>query len=388
MLGTWLIDEEEERQALEVLRSRSLFRHYGPNLLHKTSEFESAFARHTGSDYALAVNSGTSALRCALQALGVKKGDEVLVTPCTFVATINAIALAGAIPVFCEIDASLGLCPDHLGEKLTSRTVGVLPVHLQGFCCHIDAIHEFAKRHGLWLLEDCAQSFGAYYRDKHTGTFGEAGAFSLQAHKTITCGEGGVLIASNKNIFLAARRYQDQGGERNGDGYPRWDGESSGFGENLKMNELQSAVALAQLGKIGHIRNVMRDTYRQVVDGVDLGGREIRENPDADGCLPYSFIFYARDSADRSAIFSKLQGAGVPCDGLYDEPLYKSAPLVHWSEGRTVPGCVYPELKPQFKPCPRAEQWMSKIVRIPLSPAYSSEDMEYMVNALSGILKK
>ncbi|HEX3479155.1 MAG TPA: DegT/DnrJ/EryC1/StrS family aminotransferase [Kofleriaceae bacterium] len=382
MLGTWLIGDEEASAAAEVIASRSLFRHYGPRLLHRARALEVAFADVTGVPHALAVSSGTSALRSALAALRPAAGSEILVPPCTFAATINAIVLAGCVPVFCEIDGSLGLDPERLAERITARTVGVIPVHLQGLACRIDAIADVARRHGLWVVEDCAQALGVRYRGRHVGGFGEFGAFSLQAHKTITCGEGGLLIARDRERFDAARRFHDQGGERDGDAYPSWDHPDAGFGDNLKMSELHAAVALAQLGKLEAIRSAMRQRHQRMVAELDLAGRAARPDPDPAGSLPHAFVFFARDPADREQLLARLADAEIPADDLYGEPLYRSAPLVRWSRGEPVLGCPHPELRPRFAPCPDAEQLMARTVRVPLSPVYSPDDMDHLIATL------
>jgi 8-amino-3,8-dideoxy-alpha-D-manno-octulosonate transaminase len=388
MLGTWLIGAEEAAAAAEVIASRSLFRHYGPHLLYRASALEAAFAELIGVPHALAVSSGTAALRCAVAGLGPRAGSEILVPPCTFAATVNAIVLAGCVPVFCEIDSSLGLDPERMAERITDRTVGVIPVHLQGSACRIDTIVEVAQRHGLWVLEDCAQSFGTRFRGRHVGSFGDFGAFSLQAHKTITCGEGGLLVGRHRERFGAARRFQDQGGERDGDAYPSWEHPDAGFGDNLKISELHAAVALAQLGKLDEIRAAMRQRHQRMVAETRLYGRTVRPELDPEGSLPHAFIFYADDRGDREQILARLSESEIPADDLYGEPLYRSAPIVRWSRGEEVLGCPRPELRPRFEPCPDTEQLMTRIVRVPLSPVYSPDDMNHLIATLQRCLER
>lgn len=386
MIGTWAIGGEEAEEALDVLRSRSLFRHYGPAPRHKARQLEQAVAAAFDVPHALAVNSGTSALRCALAALGIAPGDEVVVPACTFAATANAVVLAGGIPVFCEIDDSLGLDPDALADKLTARTVGMIAVHLQGMACRIDAIADEAARRGLWLIEDCAQALGVTYRGRSVGSFGDIGVFSLQAHKTITCGEGGLLITRDEALYRRARRFQDQGGERRGDEYPSWDHPESGFGENLKIGELPAGVALAQLRKLADIRSRMRALHAALVAQIELRGRRWRRDPDPAGSLPYALTLHARDEADRGRIFASLASDGVPADGLYDRPLYASAPFVRWARGEPVFGLPSRELRPEFPPCQRTEQLLSRLVRIPISLRFSDEDVAVIADCATRAL--
>jgi 8-amino-3,8-dideoxy-alpha-D-manno-octulosonate transaminase len=386
MLGTWLIGAEEAAEAVEVIDSQSLFRYYGPRMLRKAVAFEGEVASFLGAGHALTLNSGTSALRAALSALRLRPGDEVIVPACTFVATSNAVVLAGGIPVFAEIDDSLGLDPDALAECITPRTVGVMPVHLQGVAARVDAIAAEARRHGLWVLEDAAQAFGATFRGRAVGTFGDAGVFSLQAHKTITCGEGGLLVTDDEGLLRAACRFHDQGGVRVDDGYPSWDDEDAGFGENLKMTELSAGVALAQLRKVGELRRRMRDLHARVRDAVDLRGRMARAEPDSDGALPYAFLFFAHDPADRDAILARLEAEGVPADALYDKPPYALRPYVRWAGGEPVAGLPAFGVRPAFRPLPRSEALMRRIVRMPLSPAFGDAEVACLAAALDRAL--
>jgi 8-amino-3,8-dideoxy-alpha-D-manno-octulosonate transaminase len=383
MLGAALIGAEETEEAVDVVTSRSLFRHYGPALRGKARRLEARVAETFQAPHALAVNSGTSALRCALAALKLASGDEVIVPPCTFAATANAVVLAGGIPVFSEIDHSLGLDPAALADKITARTVGIIAVHLQGVACRIGEITAEARRRGLWLVEDCAQALGVSYQGNSVGRFGDIGVFSLQAHKTITCGEGGLLITADDALHRRARRFQDQGGERRGDEYPSWEHPDSGFGENLKITELQAGVALAQLRKLPRIRDAMRRVHGQLVERIDLRGRSWRADPDPGGALPYSLVFYAHDAADRERIATGLASLDVPADGLYDQPLYTSGPFVRWAKGEDVFGLPSRAFRPRFLPCPRSEHLMSRIVRIPLSPLYDEAHVAALAACVS-----
>jgi 8-amino-3,8-dideoxy-alpha-D-manno-octulosonate transaminase len=385
MIGSWLLGEDEAREAGNIVSTRSLFRYYGPDLRHKTHDFELAFAQYVGAHHALAVNSGTSALRCALAAMNIEKGDEILVPPCTFMATVNAIVLAGAVPVFCEIDRSLGLDPARLAEKLTSRTVGILPVHLQGICCDIEEICAFAKNKGLWVIEDCAQSLGAGFGGRHSGTFGAFGAFSFQAHKTITCGEGGAVICDDLAQARSAKRYHDQGGVREGDAYPSWDLPDSGFGENLKMNELQAGIAHVQLQRMPHIESRMKAIFEAVESGTSLPQKMRRQVPDKAGSLPHSMIIFSETRGDKARIMEQLAAEGIPSDTFYDEPIYRLGPLRRWSAGQPVHGCPHPDLAPQFSPCEIAEDLMARMIRIPFTPNIHDRDIALLVETLDRI---
>ena len=386
MLGAWLMGAEERAAADAVVASRSLFRHYGPAPLHRADALEAVVARRIGVRHALAVSSGSMALRCALHALRLRPGDEIIVPACTFVATANAVVLAGGVPVFSEIDASLGLDPEALESRITSRTAGVIAVHLQGEVCQIDQIVEVTRRHGLWLVEDAAQAFGCSLNGTMAGAFGDIGVFSLQAHKTITCGEGGLLVTNDDGLAARARRFQDQGGEREGDGYPCWNHPDAGFGENHKITELQAAVALVQCDRVETLQVRMRAIHARV--RVALEGLPVRYRAtlDPEGSIPYALVVFAPDAEYRRRMLAALDAAGVPADMAYAEPIYEMGPFVRWSRGEAVDGLPdYGLPPPQFKACQRTERLLATLVRIPITPLYGETEAQRIASALAAL---
>lgn len=214
MPGFELFGEEERREVGEVLDTGVLFR-YGFDAArrgeYKAKRFESMLAKATGARYAHLVSSGTAALSVALAACGIGAGSEVIVPPFTFVATFEAVLMAGAVPVFAEIDDTLCLDPDRLEPALTPRTRAVLPVHMCGAMARIDAIRDFCKSHDLVLIEDACQALGASYKGTPLGRFGRMGCFSFDAVKTVTCGEGGGIITDETALYEAADRFSDHG---------------------------------------------------------------------------------------------------------------------------------------------------------------------------------
>ncbi|MFL7811722.1 MAG: DegT/DnrJ/EryC1/StrS family aminotransferase, partial [Anaerolineae bacterium] len=184
-------DEREERQLLEVLRSGR----WGILDGGKVSQFERAFAAFQGAERALCVTSGTAALEVALRALGIGPGDEVITSPYTFVATPSAAFLVGARPIFADIDPATYLIdPAQVEAAITDRTRAIVPVHVGGCPCDMDAIMEIARRHRLYVLEDACQAWGASWRGQPVGAIGDLGCFSFQASKNINAGEGGALV--------------------------------------------------------------------------------------------------------------------------------------------------------------------------------------------------
>ncbi len=253
MPGFEVFGEEEKREVLDVFDTGVLFRYeFGPQRgdVWKVKQFEEAFARYTGSSYGQAVTSGTAALKVALAALGVGAGDEVITQGFTFVATWEAIFDVGAIPVFAEVDETLNMDPNDLEKKITDRTAAIIPVHMLGAPAKIEEIMTIADKHGIPVIEDTAQAAGGRLHGKHLGTFGACGTFSFDSVKTMTTGEGGMIITDNEELWRSMSEYQDHGhdhavnpGGRGGEG-------RRFIGFNYRMMEIQGAIGLAQLAKL------------------------------------------------------------------------------------------------------------------------------------------
>lgn len=253
MPGFEVFGAEEKKEIMDVLDTGVLFRYEFPEQrkgVYKVRSFEEKFAAYCGARYAQAVTSGTAALKVALAVLGVGPGDEVITQGFTFVATWEAIFDVGAVPVFAEIDDTLNMDPADLEKKITAKTRAIIPVHMMGAPARIHEIKAIADRHGIPVLEDTAQAAGARLGGKHLGSFGACGTFSFDAVKTMTTGEGGMIITDDEKIWRAMSEYHDHGhdhvpnpGGRGGEG-------RSFIGFNYRMMELQGAMGLAQLAKL------------------------------------------------------------------------------------------------------------------------------------------
>lgn len=248
--GSYLFGDEERKELLDVMESGYLFR-YGaeddPAFKRKVVTFEKEFAAYMGAQYCVATSSGTGSLMCCLAGLGIGPGDEVIVPGYTFIASISSVILSKAIPILADIDESLTIDPDDIERKITPRTKAIMPVHMLGNSCDMDRIMAIAKKHNLYVIEDCCQAAGAEYKGKKLGTFGDIAAFSLNVFKTITAGDGGAVISNNYDFYEKAFAFHDQGHKPNRTGVEI--GNRSVVGLNMRMNELTGAVALAQLRK-------------------------------------------------------------------------------------------------------------------------------------------
>jgi perosamine synthetase len=225
--------------------------------------FEAELGRITGSPHAICVSNGTVALHLALHCLGIGPGDEVIVPTFTFIASVNAIALTGATPVFADSRASDWLIdPERIEALISPRTRAILPVHLYGAVCDLDAIGDIARRHGLHVVEDCAESLGAKLRGKHSGTFGDVGTFSFFGNKTITTGEGGAVIAGDPDL---ARRLRIAKGQGQSPTRRYWH-EMLGF--NYRMTNIQAAIGVAQAERMPQIlarKRAIGKRYRELL---------------------------------------------------------------------------------------------------------------------------
>jgi dTDP-4-amino-4,6-dideoxygalactose transaminase len=285
--GLQLVGQDEIDEVLEVLRSRHLAR-YGseddPAFGAKVRHLEEAVARLSGVGYAVAVNSGTSAILAALAGLGIGAGDEVIVPGFTFVASISAIVYAGARPVLAEIDESFNLDPADVEARITPRTRAILAVHMLGNPARLHQLSDVARRHNVPLVEDCAQAFGATYQGQAVGSIGVAGAISFNAFKTITSGDGGMLIMRDEDLYRRCFAFHDQGHSP-----LRLDvevGKRPFLGLNFRMTELSAAVLLAQLRRLDGIRERLRankSLFKSLI--ADLPGLRFRDLPDPDGDL-------------------------------------------------------------------------------------------------------
>ena len=300
--GSFVFGEEEKKEVLEVLEGRYLFRYGDENTdgyLHKVVDFENLLKEKLGAKYAVATTSGTSSLLASMAALGIGAGDEVIVPGYTFIASISTIMLSGAIPVLAEIDESLTIDPTKLEDLITPRTKAILPVHMLGNPCDMDRILAIAKKHGLLVLEDCCQAFGASYKGKRVGTMGDIGAFSLNLFKTISSGDGGAVITDDENLYERAFGYHDQGHKPNRTGVEI--GNRSFVGMNMRMNELTGAVALAQLRKLEDILAALR-TKKAMLKALlsDLPHISFRKINDPGECATLlTILFDTKDLAER-----------------------------------------------------------------------------------------
>ena len=290
--GSYLIGQEEIDEVLEVLRSGLLNRYStyslgleegwpddDPRFKAKVLQLEQDFATWSATPYSVAVNSGTTALWVALMGLGVGPGDEVIVPGYTFIASMSSVVFARAVPVLAEIDETLNLDPADVEAKITPRTKAIMPVHMLGNPARMSELMDVADRHGLLVLEDCAQALGARYRGQPVGSMGAAGTFSFNNFKTLTAGDGGMIVTKDESLYRRCFALHDQGHSPLRRGIEV--GARPFFGLDFRMIEVQAAILLAQLRKLPFILEKLRANktlFKSLIaDLPDLRFREITD---------------------------------------------------------------------------------------------------------------
>ena len=353
MPGYEIFGAEEKKEIMDVLDTGVLFRYeFGAQRkgVYKVLEFEKQFAAYCGTSYGQAVTSGTVALKVALAALGVGPGDEVITQGFTFVATWEAILDVGAIPVFTEIDATLNMDPADLEKKITAKTRCIIPVHMLGAQARIQEIVAIAKKHGIPVLEDTAQAAGGRINGQHLGTFGDCGTFSFDAVKTMTTGEGGMIITADEKMWRTMSEYHDHGhdhvvnpGARGGEG-------RRFIGFNYRMMELQGAIGLAQLAKLDSMIVAQKKTKAALKEAASaIPGVQFRHLVDEAGDSA-TFFCFSLESREHCQRVNKVLGENKAGAINFGENTWHFYPRwEHLLAGSTVAKSGWPFFEPGGK---------------------------------------
>ncbi len=349
------VDDEIKGAALAAIESRQYI--LGP----ECKAFEAEFARYIGTRHAVLTSSGTAALWMTLKALGAKAGDEVLVPAHTAFPTVEAICFSEATPVFVDVDDTYAMDPADAAQKITSRTVGIIPVHIYGHPVNLTRVQEFVSRHGLWLLEDCCQAHGATWQGRRVGSFGRAGAFSFYPSKNLTVmGDGGILVTDDDEIAGRCRRLRDHG-RLNKDVH-------SEVGFNLRFNEIQAAIGrviLRRLDAMNERRRKLARRYALRLKGLPLVLPA--EQPDAH----HVFYLYVIRTDRRDALAGFLRERGIQTGIHYPVPCHRQPAVEHLNP---------PAL-------PRTERIVGEILTLPLSAGHTEEEIDQVAAAVREFFK-
>lgn len=350
-----LLKEEIDRALLQVIASGSYID--GPNV----RQFEQEVAIYCGTRHAVAVASGTDALHLALRAAGIRSGDEIITTPFTFIATAEAIAYVGATPIFVDVRPdTLNIDPDGVRAAITPATRAILPVHLFGAPADLDALKELCRIHGLKLIEDCAQAFGARYRGRRCGALGDAGCFSFYPSKNLGAfGDAGMIVTDDDKLAEAVRVTRNHGSSR------RYHHDSLGY--NSRLDELQAALLRVKLERVDEFNRLRRRhaaSYRALLENEDL----TLPMPDAE----HVYHQFTIRSPHRDIIQRALADEGIA------SAVYYPVPLHHQEVFRAQ--CGHLSL-------PRAEAAAAQVLSLPMSPLLQPQQIEKVCATVSGALR-
>jgi dTDP-4-amino-4,6-dideoxygalactose transaminase len=386
-----LFSDKEETRILDVLRSRAWGGQPFPGKY--STQFAAGFAKLHDTAYGQCVNTGTVAIQAALKAIGIQPGDEVLVPAYTWEGTVGPVLLVNAVPVFVDVDPET-YCMDAAAAEaaITPKTRAILPVHLGMRFADMDALPQIARKHSLKIVEDCAHAHGGKWRGKGAGSIGDLGAFSFQSSKLITSGEGGIVLTNNLEYHELVQTYINAGRASLTDKFHH---RTIGF--NYRLGEFQAALLTAQLGSLPEqsVIRMANMAYFQQQLAKTPGIGFLKEEPRITTLAPYGFVlkYFSEQVKDipRAAFVGALQLEGIPCDGLFYEPVYRSSlfplnptdfPALSW--GRPQPL----DLKTMYR-CPEAEKaayreaiWFPHQIFLG-----ERSDLDSMVEAMQKVLK-
>jgi 8-amino-3,8-dideoxy-alpha-D-manno-octulosonate transaminase len=319
MPGFELWSDAERKELMDVVESGVLMR-YGFDAQRKghwkAKELEEAICQRFGAKHAQLVSSGTAALTTAMAALGIGAGDEVIMPSFTFVASFEAVLSVGAIPVLVDVDETLTLDPRAVRAAITNKTKCVMPVHMCGSMADMDALQTICKENNLLLLEDACQSIGATYKGKSLGTIGDAGTFSFDYVKTMTCGEGGVIMTNREDVYSKCDAYSDHGHDHKG--VDRGADLHPFLGYNFRISELHAAVGLAQIKRVDEFLAIQKKNHsalKGLLSSVpQVSFRQIPD-PAGDSCTFLSW-FLPTEELTRAAI-AEMKAQGIAGGNFY-----------------------------------------------------------------------
>lgn len=397
MPGFEIFGDEERKEVGDVLETGVLFRYGfdGARKGHwKAKSFETALCEKLGVQYCHVCASGTAALSIALAACGVGAGDEVIVPPFTFLATIEAVIHAAAVPVFAEIDETLCLNAKTIAAAMTPRTRAVITVHMCGAMAQIDEISRFCEEKGLVLIEDACQAVGGMFQGQSLGSFGQMGCFSFDSVKTITCGEGGAVITNDRERYLLADAFSDHGHDHLGNDRGL---ENHGIlGANYRICELNAAVGLAQLRKLDRILETQRAHKKAIKSALEKYSEvRFRRIPDPAGDSATFLSFFLPGETRARQVALELGKAGVDgCFYWYDNNWHY---IRKWDHLRRL---AFPaplamtrlENQPAFDynrlSLPQSDDILSRTLSMQIKLSWTAEQLQQRIEAISAVLER
>jgi len=361
-----MIGKEEIDAVTEVLKSGILTEKsgMGPRVL----EFEKDFAKYVGAKHAVAVNTGTAALHCALLVAGVKAGDEVIVPSFTFHATAEVVLMAGAEPVFADIDPdTYTVTAETVEAAMTRNTKAIMPVHLYGLPVDLDPLKKVARERGVALIEDAAQAHGAEYKGSRIGSIGDMSCFSFYAGKNMTTGEGGMITTNDDDYSERLRMLRSHGEQR-----PYW---PVSVGNNYRMTEVLAAVGAAQLRKLPSFLERRRKNAQFLGEKVNMLGK-VAPPKEPEGRKHAWYLFTLRlrgaNAGKRNKVIEKMRSRNIEAAVYYESPLH------------LLP--LYRERSTSRRPLPETEKACRQVFSLPVHPKLEEQELDYVFDTLKRVL--
>lgn len=363
------ITSDDKKSINDALKSSLLTD--GPKL----RQFEKKFAEFTGSKYAVGVSNGTSALQLSLKALNIERGDEVIIPDMTFVATASAVLLAGATPVLADVNEDdLNISPTSIKNNITSKTKAIIPVHFAGKICNITEIKKLARKYDLFIVEDCAHAIGTKRKNRHVGTFGNAGCFSFYPTKNFTTIEGGMIITNSKKIAKDVSVARNHGitkslQQRFSKGKP-WDYDVFEPGYNYRLDEIRSALGISQLKKIKKMNLQRKNAFKyynlklRSIRGVNV---PLLPSNEEHACNLYVLQIQKEYSITRNDLFLKLLRSGIRSSVHY-KPLHKFS--------------VFKKLAKSYDSLRNSKELYKKIISLPLYSQISKKEQNKVIHCI------
>lgn len=396
MPGFELWSDAERKHLNDVVQSGVLMR-YGfdgnRNGHWKAKELETAINSYFGSKYAQLVSSGTAALTTALSALGVGYGDEVIMPAFTFVASFEAVLSVGAVPVMVDVDDTLTLDPSAVKAAITAKTKCIMPVHMCGSMADLDALQAICKEHNLILLEDACQAIGGTYKGKKLGTIGDAGTFSFDYVKTMTCGEGGVVMTNREDVFSNSDGYSDhghdhKGADRGADLHPF-------IGYNFRISELHAAVGLAQVNRLDEFLAIQKKNHAALKNILaQIPEISFRRIPDAEGDSCTFLSWFLPTAAITQAVADELKAQGILAGNFYwfNNNWHYIRKWDHLKNAVTL-NALSPELKEKVmyhasKDFSASDAIMSRCICTAISLTWTEEQLKEKGEKIAAVVKK
>jgi len=351
-----LIGEEEKTAVMNVLNSGMLAS--GP----RTEEFEKKFADYVGTKYAIATTSGTTALHLGLLALGITRGDEVILPAFSFIATANVPLFCDAIPVFCDVDPkTFNIDAEQIEKLITKKTKAIMPVHLYGQAADMDPIEEIAEKYGLYVIGDACQAHGATYNEKLVGSFGDLECFSFYPTKNMTTGEGGMITTKNNEFAELISSLRNHGREKT-----KWGYEHGRLGYNYRMTDIAAVIGIEQLKKLPkniEIRKKNAQYFNAHLNSVEI--------PYVIPAAQHAYHQYTIKSKNRDALIQNLKKNEIGYGIYYPQPLH-----------------TYKHLKKYaHKDLKNSELLVNQVISLPVHPALELEDLQRIISVVNEACK-